>query len=132
MHNFESRIILLEQIIARIDLALADLTQRVTALEQAQWNIPGPAQGGGGGNAIAYFCSPTGTIAGASGLPGSGAPAGPLASQTIYQIVSGAWVEVTADADLYNGLEADVIATNGCICLLNPDGSYIVIAQSCT
>ena len=74
----------------------------------------------------------SGTIAAASGRPGSGAPGGPLTGQAIYQITGGAWVEIDTNGSVYNGLEDATVITKTLIVLQNADGTYTAIQQGCT
>jgi hypothetical protein len=117
-----------ERALASQALQLADLTARVTALEQQKWG--GTSQPFGGGPEGAYACNPSSAMAAASGPPPSGTPAS-LASQTIYQMVSGAWITLSGTATIYNGLISPVAITKTCYLAPDGAGNYAVLTQSC-
>jgi hypothetical protein len=127
----ESQINIHTQQITTLQDQLAQLTARVITLEQAQQNTGFGYQGGGSGAAI-YFYAGGSVIPAATGLPGSGTPGGPVTGATVYQILNGAFSTFSTSASIYNGLMSPTVSGKGCILEQNADGTFTVIAQSCT
>jgi hypothetical protein len=129
MTNSESRIYRLEQALRLAEQQIRDLQVLVGQLQQNQLgSIIGT--GGGGSAGIPLFCVLSGGIA-ASGTIGSGSPGGPLASQTVYSIISGAYTSVSSSASIYNGLPNALSTGAKCIVEANGDNTYSVIAVAC-
>lgn len=73
------------------------------------------------GSAI-LWCSPSGGIS-------SG---GHISGQTLYVRTGGTTKDVNTDATIYNNYGSATVATKVMCVSLNPDGTYSVVAQSCT
>jgi hypothetical protein len=129
MTNDAERLFKLEQRMQQQIKQLAAVQQQLADVAQKQWAPPMTPQGGGSGNIL--WCSPSGTIAAATGPPSTGTPGGPLAAQDLYRISGGAFVAGPTGVDLYNGMRSGVVITKTCAVIQNTDGSYSVISQSC-
>ncbi len=90
----------------------------------------GPANQGSSGGGV-YWCAPSGSIAAASGVPGTGAPGGPVTAN-VYQMQSGAYVLVATSANIYNGMLSATTAGRVLAVCANGDGSYSAPGQSCS
>jgi hypothetical protein len=79
-----------------------------------------------------FYCAPGSAIGGASGVPGVGAPGGPVAAN-VYAINAGAYTLVATGADVYNAMVSATTAGRVLAVAQNADGTtYTAIAQSCT
>ena len=130
MTNDGMRIFKLEQALRQIQQLIAALQTKLGQVAQNQFS-GGQTGGGGGGNTFPVLCSPTAVIAGATGPPATGTPGGPLAGQDVFQISGGVFTSAATSVNLYNGMQAAVVATKTCLCLPNSDGTYTVVSQSC-
>lgn len=128
--NDAQRIFKLEQALRMMQQQIQAIQTTLGQLAQNQFGITNFGSGGGG-NEFPLFCTPTGGIAGATGPPASGAPGGPLTGQTVYSINAGAFVSVSTNVDVYNGMESAVVVTNTLLVLQNADGTYTAVGQSC-
>ncbi len=129
MTNNEARIKRLEDELRQAKQLIRDLQIDVGKLKQDAW-AASPLGSGGGSGSAPLFCILSSGIS-ASGTIGSGSPAGPLASQTVYSIQSGAFTSISSSADVYNGLPNAISSGAECIVEANADGSYSVIAVAC-
>lgn len=129
MTNLEERVVRLEGLLRGALQDIRTLQAQVGTIQQNQFAAQTPFGGGGGGNNT-YVCVLTGGIT-AAGVPGTGAPAGPLASQTVYTISAGGFTSITTSADVYNGLPNPISSGASCLLSLNSDGSYTVEAVAC-
>lgn len=77
-----------------------------------------------------YFCQPSGTPSGATGSWPSITPTSFTAD--VYMASFGALVKVATGATIYNFYAASLSASKTCSLIDNRDGTYTVIAQSCT
>ena len=128
--NDQMRIFKLEQRLLRAEQLVGALQTALAQVAQNQFAVPFYGGGGGGGGAGALIMSPSGGIAGATGLPGTGTPAS-ITGQSLYIIAGGAFTLATSTGNVFNGLEAAVVTTKGCVCAQNPDGTFSVVGQSC-
>jgi hypothetical protein len=127
--NFEARISLLEQLIAKIERAIRDLTQRVSRLEQNQWNATSPNGGNGGSGANAFYALSSSGSWGATGTWPSLTPGS--ISATVYQM-QGTMATSLGTYTIYNWFPASPV--NSKVMFLAPDGNgnFVVVSQSCT
>jgi hypothetical protein len=84
---------------------------------------------GGQGDAV-YFCSPTSAVLGSTGTWPNITPAS--FSADIYQAQRGTLVKLVAGGKVFNWYAASLVATKVVTVSDNRDGSFSVIAQSCT
>jgi hypothetical protein len=126
----ETRIRACEEGLEYLKRQILSLIQQLRAAEQAARTASSGGQTAGGGGGGVFFWSGI-AIAGASGLPGSGAPGVGPTGQTVYTIIGGAFVSADTNAAIFNGLVSPTVASQGCI-LMQVGGGYVVTAQSCT
>lgn len=102
------------------------------ALQNARTASATYGGGGGGSGGGVFFYAGGSVIPAATGLPGTGTPGGPVTGQTVYQIASGAFGVFSSSASIYNGLMSATAAGKGHVVAQNPDGTFCVVAESCT
>lgn len=83
-----------------------------------------------GGAALVMWCVPSASIAAGSNPP-SGSPGGPLAGQTIYRLVNGAYVALPGTFDLYNPRSAETTSGKQTAVTSNGDGTFSCIDWDC-
>lgn len=129
MTNSENRILRLEAQIRTLLQQVQDLQIKVGQVAQNQYASGGSGAGtsGGGGNFICVLSSGLS----ASGVPGSGSPAGPVTGQTTYDISGGAFLATNTNASIYNGMPDAISSGKTVIVTLNADSTFKVIAVAC-
>lgn len=130
MQWIENRIVQIESRLEYWIRQIQDLIPQIRAAAQTARNAFGQYQPTGGGGANPLYCILSSGLA-ASGTIGSGTPAGPLTSQTVFSITSGAFVSVSTSASLWNGLPNSIPSGAKVIVLANADGTYSVIQVAC-
>ncbi len=127
MTEHDARILGLERTLADALRAMADLAVRLAAAEQNKWAIGGGGASGGTSSGGYYGCITSADLpAGSGGTPTS------LASQTVWQISSGARANLSGTHTIYNDTGADVPSGSQAILSSNPDGTYTVVGVACT
>jgi len=120
MTNAEARIVHLEQLLRKDELAIAALQAAVAALQQAvRTGQPSPYGGGGGG----VYSIPAVVISAGGNVTG----------KTVSTLVGGALTTVNANATVYNQMHSATVSTSGLTIMVgaNADGTYSAISQSC-
>jgi hypothetical protein len=110
---------------------IADITQQLRGVQQSAKGVGsgfqfGPSGGGGG----AFFCQPSGSVAGATGTWPTLTPTSFTAD--VYQMVGGVLTLITASAGISNGFPAALVASKVCFVAADTSGAYVVVSQSCT
>ena len=109
------------------------IKQATTRLENQPYDQGGgyrPPRLGGQGARI-LFCVPSSGIAAASGNPPSGTVHS-ITGQTIYGLSGGSWTSINTNATVYNPYTAAVVSGKIAALTSNLDGTYSIVAQSCT
>jgi hypothetical protein len=131
VNALEQRLYESEKAIRKLQDQVAQLTQRVGALEQNQFASQGAGGGISGAGQSCFFYAGTSVIPAATGLPGVGTPGGPVTGQTVYLISGGGFVSFSTNASIYNGLMSPTVTGKGHVLNQNPDGTFSVVAESC-
>lgn len=106
----------------RLRLDIQAMQQQIkTALQQIQSAQQIPVSSGNSGSGGIFEYPGTAAIGAGSAITGA----------SVYSLVGGTSTLVTATAKIYNIYQAGTTAGKSVTVGLNPDGSYIVIAQSC-
>ena len=116
------RLLEAERLIMELRARLAALEQRVAEVSQSTgkvWGAVGSA-GSGGGGAGAYVCLSIPAI-----------PGGGMGTADVFTVVGGATVTETAGATIYNEYNSATTAGRVCTLAKCPDGSFIILGQSC-
>jgi hypothetical protein len=127
----EDRMQVTEQRVEYLKRLIDALTQQIqNAFQTARMAFQQPATTSGGSGGM-FYCAPSGSIAAASGVPGTGTPGGPVTAN-VYRITGGAYVLATASASIYNAMLSATTASRVLAVSDNGDGTYTAISQSCT
>jgi hypothetical protein len=112
----------LQRRIEELSTRVAQLASRLAQAEQSVSKV-WQDQGGGGTSipSTGYYCTPTGVIAGSS-----------TGTADAYRFSSGSGVLDTAGATIRNVYAASTTAGRVITLAKLDDGSYLVLAQSCT
>lgn len=133
MSDLESRIFFLEQLLGgRVQYDIQQLKNQVANLGNLLRQGAYFSGGSGGSGGTVYYFSPTAALSGPGGAPGGASPPTSLTNQSMYTISGGAWQPASTTATVYCGLPSGLSATKTAIAILNADGTYSAIAQSCT
>jgi len=123
MTNAEARIVHLEQLLRKDELAIATLQAAVAALQQAvRTGQASPYSGSSGGGSGVYSIPAVVISAG-----------GNVTGQTVSTLIGGSLTTVNANATVYNQMAVATVATSGKTIMVgaNADGTYSAISQSC-
>lgn len=118
----------LYRLVQTIQQQLTNVRQQGYAAQQAS------AGSSSSGPGVYIFAAPSsGGINGATGgaAPPDGVP-GIVTGQTVYKLVNGNYIAVSTNATVYNPYASAVAASNVCTLAANGDGTFTVLAQSCS
>ena len=118
----QERIYEIERRLEELSRTLADVATNATQAAQSAAMVWGDLGGGGGGGAVgAYYCNSIPAIAGLGHGTGD-----------VYKMVGGSGVLLVSGATIYNMYASATTAGRVCTLADCGDGTYLILAQSCT
>jgi hypothetical protein len=126
----ETRIFAVEQRVEWLIRLVQDLIPQLrNATQAARTASAGYGDGGGGGGGGAFFCMPSGTVAGATGTWPALTPTSFTAD--VYTVAGGTMTLAAASATCWNYFPAGLVSSQVVALLADGTGNFDAIAQSC-